>query len=243
MNIGENIKRIRKEKGMTQKELGGRLGISQAAVGQFENNCSNLKIDTIKKIADALEVSHTRLILETPFTSGSKEERSKMSDEELADYLTYITTDNESQKQQILERRNRSISNNRYTISVDIDTEHPFNILQEKIKRGESLTPEESALFREYMQKGFVSLKKSMNKLGKVIEANYKLLNEEGQKKADEQIDRAIEQIELLTKIPEYQKEQVALLSGIEAVKKKMELPDDDCIIEIEAKINDTKEE
>ena len=32
------------------------------------------------------------------------------------------------------------------------------------------------------------------------------MLNVEGQKKADEQIDRAIEQVELLTKIPEYQK-------------------------------------
>lgn len=91
MNVGENIKKIRKEKGFTQKQLGEKLGISQAAIGQFENS-SNLKMDTIKRIADALDVEYTRLILETPFSSGTREERQKMSDEELAAYLTYQLT-------------------------------------------------------------------------------------------------------------------------------------------------------
>ena len=61
MSIGENIKRIRKEKGLTQKELEKKLGISQAAIGQFENNDSNLKADTIKKIADALGVTEQEI--------------------------------------------------------------------------------------------------------------------------------------------------------------------------------------
>lgn len=52
-NIGENIKTIRKTKGLTQKQLGQLLGVSQAAIGQFESGKSNLTIDTIKKIADA----------------------------------------------------------------------------------------------------------------------------------------------------------------------------------------------
>lgn len=56
MSIGQNIKRIRKEKGLTQKELGALLGISQAAIGQFENDHSNLQLETIKKIANALDV-------------------------------------------------------------------------------------------------------------------------------------------------------------------------------------------
>lgn len=104
MSIGENIRRIRKEKGMTQKELGEKLGISQAAIGQFENDNSNLKIDTIKKIAVALDVEYTRLIIETPFSSGSREERQKMTDDELADYLTYLTTKNQDLKKEILSR-------------------------------------------------------------------------------------------------------------------------------------------
>lgn len=62
MNYGENIKKIRKQKGFTQKELGQKLGISQAAIGQFESNKANSKMETIQKIADALNVSINDLI-------------------------------------------------------------------------------------------------------------------------------------------------------------------------------------
>lgn len=62
MNYGENIKKIRKQKGFTQKELGQKLGISQAAIGQFESNKANPKMETIQKIADALNVSINDLI-------------------------------------------------------------------------------------------------------------------------------------------------------------------------------------
>ena len=36
MDIGENIRQARKNAGLTQKELGEKLGISAAAVGQFK---------------------------------------------------------------------------------------------------------------------------------------------------------------------------------------------------------------
>lgn len=54
MNIGENIKRFRKEKGLTQKELGERLNMTQSAIGQFENNTTSPKLETVEKIASAL---------------------------------------------------------------------------------------------------------------------------------------------------------------------------------------------
>lgn len=54
--IGQNIKKARKEKGITQKKLGEILGVSQAAIGQFENEKSNPKIETLEKIASALEI-------------------------------------------------------------------------------------------------------------------------------------------------------------------------------------------
>ena len=61
-NIGENIKTIRKTKGLTQKQLGQLLGVSQAAIGQFKSGKSNLTIDTIKKIADALGVTEWHIM-------------------------------------------------------------------------------------------------------------------------------------------------------------------------------------
>lgn len=57
MTIGENIQRIRKEKGLTQKQLGERLNMTQSAIGQFENDKTSPKIGTIDKIASALGVN------------------------------------------------------------------------------------------------------------------------------------------------------------------------------------------
>lgn len=57
MNIGERIKYIRKASGLTQKQLAEKLGMTQAAIVQFESEKSNPKIDTLQKIADALNVS------------------------------------------------------------------------------------------------------------------------------------------------------------------------------------------
>ena len=46
-----------------------------------------------------------------------------------------------------------------------------------------------------------------MNEHFKRLQEILEQLNEPGQEKADEQIDRLIDQLELLTKIPEYQKD------------------------------------
>ena len=52
---GNLIRSLRIKKGLTQKELGDRLGgISQQQIGQWETGKANPKIETLKKIADAL---------------------------------------------------------------------------------------------------------------------------------------------------------------------------------------------
>ena len=63
MDIGNNIKRIRMKKNITQKELGARLGgITQQQIGQWENGNKNPKLETMQKIATALEVSLSDII-------------------------------------------------------------------------------------------------------------------------------------------------------------------------------------
>ncbi|HFQ1319763.1 helix-turn-helix domain-containing protein [Staphylococcus borealis] len=66
MNIGDNIKKIRKEKKITQSELASSLKISQSYLSDLENNRKNLGIKTIEKIAKKLNVSVAYL------TSGNK---------------------------------------------------------------------------------------------------------------------------------------------------------------------------
>ena len=56
MTVGENIKRFRLEKGMTQKQLGDKCGIADSAIRRYELGGANPKIETLIKIADALDV-------------------------------------------------------------------------------------------------------------------------------------------------------------------------------------------
>ena len=62
VTTGEKIRQTRKEAGLTQKELGEKLKVSQAAIAQYENEKSNLQLHTIRKIADALDCSVNTLI-------------------------------------------------------------------------------------------------------------------------------------------------------------------------------------
>lgn len=62
MDIGEKIKYYRKQCGLTQKELGERLGVSASMIGQYENSTRNPKMETIQKIADVLGISAGSLV-------------------------------------------------------------------------------------------------------------------------------------------------------------------------------------
>lgn len=63
MTIGEKIKRLRKERGMTQEELGAAVGVQKAAINKYETGIViNLKRDMIAKLARALDVNPVWLL-------------------------------------------------------------------------------------------------------------------------------------------------------------------------------------
>lgn len=72
MTIGNNIKNIRRKQSMTQKELGDKLNITASAISAFENDKTNIKPVTLKKIANALNVSLTDLMPELLLTDSEK---------------------------------------------------------------------------------------------------------------------------------------------------------------------------
>lgn len=47
MFIGERLKKVRIEKGLSQEELGEELGVSKSAVSLYENNKRTPKLETI----------------------------------------------------------------------------------------------------------------------------------------------------------------------------------------------------
>lgn len=53
---GQLIKLARKKAGLTQVELGKKLGVTSAAISQFERTNANPTFETLDKIADALGV-------------------------------------------------------------------------------------------------------------------------------------------------------------------------------------------
>ncbi len=56
MEFSEKLRNLRKEKGMTQKELSIKLGTTPQNLAQYENGKRNPKPKTLQKIADALDV-------------------------------------------------------------------------------------------------------------------------------------------------------------------------------------------
>lgn len=74
-----------------------------------------------------------------------------------------------------------------------------FNRVKKKISKGEKLSSDEIEWWHNYLDK-------SVKTVGTIFESLFSMLNEEGRRKAHTQINRAIDQIEMLTKIPEYQK-------------------------------------
>jgi transcriptional regulator with XRE-family HTH domain len=65
MNIlSHNLRRIRKDLGITQEELEARSGVPQANISLYETGRISPNLANLKKLASALEVSTDDLLLE-----------------------------------------------------------------------------------------------------------------------------------------------------------------------------------
>jgi len=53
--LGEMIKRTRKERHLTQSELGEMIGVQKSQISRIENNAKNVTIETILRVFKALK--------------------------------------------------------------------------------------------------------------------------------------------------------------------------------------------
>ena len=60
--VGDNVCRIRKEKGLTQEQLSELSGLSQQYISDLERGKRNPTIVTIYELAMALKVFHVELV-------------------------------------------------------------------------------------------------------------------------------------------------------------------------------------
>lgn len=63
--FGENIRKIRKEKGLSQEELAFKANLHRTYIGMIERAEKNITLINIEKIANALEVNIKELFNET----------------------------------------------------------------------------------------------------------------------------------------------------------------------------------
>lgn len=54
--IGERIAAIRKEHGLTQRELAQKVGVSHGHIGRIETGKYTMRIDTLQRIADVFNM-------------------------------------------------------------------------------------------------------------------------------------------------------------------------------------------
>ena len=68
MTFGERVKELRLKKGLSQRELGERMGgITQQTIAQYEKSENYPKLETSRRIAKALDVPFDNLV---PFDDG-----------------------------------------------------------------------------------------------------------------------------------------------------------------------------
>ena len=95
MTTGQCIKAARKKAGLTQKALGEKLGIAYQTVAQWENDLRNPKIDTIRRIAVALNIDPYSLMdfdMATDEISKQSEDEWKYK-EKISQNLDKLTTE------------------------------------------------------------------------------------------------------------------------------------------------------
>lgn len=62
MDIGERIRKVRIQRGLTQKELAEMVGVDQTTISSYENGRRNIDLPTLSKIAKALHISLKDLV-------------------------------------------------------------------------------------------------------------------------------------------------------------------------------------
>lgn len=85
--IGQRIKRLREEKGITQDAMAIQLDVTQSNYGRLEKDDRRLNVVKLLKIARLLEVNITYLFNEGPADVNAKPDSFSQSNKEVYDIL------------------------------------------------------------------------------------------------------------------------------------------------------------
>jgi len=83
--VGQRIRSLRKERGLSQEELGEKGGFHYSYIGQIERGEKNISLLNLAKISESLEVSLSQL-----FTLVDGEEKRTESENDLQEILSTL---------------------------------------------------------------------------------------------------------------------------------------------------------
>lgn len=173
-----DIKRIRKERKLTQKKLGKLCGIAESNIRKYENGKQNPKAETLDKIAEALGA------------------------------MIYYDHESRQHRLIKFEEKDGNTHKYDASIPIEVTPERiERNRIQNKLLAGEHVTPEELEVLNSYysseqFRNSYKKLKEAAQEGIATIErlkTAYSKLNDIGQEKV-------AEHAEMIAKIPEYRK-------------------------------------
>lgn len=217
IKIGSKIKKARISKGIRQKDMAEKLGLSISTYSNYENNYREPKLDIVEKICEILDMTIDEL-MNFPISNDESCLADSLSYENSYSYASSEEEFNKLKENRQIELTKKKDNNiHKYDGSIrinhnlsqeNIETLKEINIIHKKIESGEQLNENEIHLLNDYNQKQDLALKhlketlKSMQKSLKPLlelQPAYEKLNDIGQKEA-------IKRIEELTEIPRYTK-------------------------------------
>jgi len=84
--LGDRLRRLREEQGVTQEQLGKVLNVKKAAVSKYETGYTVPDADTLKKLADFFNVSADYLLGRTDDPRPEKDDQ-HVNDDDALEYL------------------------------------------------------------------------------------------------------------------------------------------------------------
>ncbi|GFZ87342.1 transcriptional regulator [Paenibacillus marchantiophytorum] len=86
VHVGARIRVFRKNRGLTQEQLGEKVQQPQSYVGAIERGQKNISLDTLERIVDALEIRPSDL-----FNSyNGLQSKEQIEKDKLIDFLTHL---------------------------------------------------------------------------------------------------------------------------------------------------------
>lgn len=128
LGLGENIKKIRLKKNLTQQQLADNIGLKAITIRKYENNEREPNIETLQKIADTLNVSFSELVPKDDLQLASDYFRLKVLAEErglIKSHSDHVLTDYFNS----IKNPKRFILQNSFSVDVESLTDNQIDEL------------------------------------------------------------------------------------------------------------------